>query len=44
MAMVGLVGVFVFAVETSTIAEQAEAKECKTSTAFNASKGRCLQP
>jgi Flp pilus assembly protein CpaB len=42
VAALGLVGVVV--VDIMLTAQEAEAKGCRTSTAVNASKGRCIQP
>ena len=41
-AVMGLVGVV--AVTIMSVPEDAEAKGCKTSVAFNASQGRCFHP
>ena len=41
VAALGLVGVVV--VDIMLTAQEAEAKGCRTSTAVNASKGRCIQ-
>ncbi len=40
VAMVGLVAVF--AIEIVPLENQADARGCNTSIAFNASKGRCF--
>ena len=44
VAMAGLIGIFT--VETFTIAEQAEAADCKAGlhTHYDPSKGRCFHP
>jgi hypothetical protein len=42
IAALGLITVF--AVDVILTAQEAEAKGCRTSTAVNASKGRCIQP
>jgi hypothetical protein len=43
-ALVAALGlVTVVAVDIILTAQEAEAKGCRTSTAFNASKGRCLR-
>jgi uncharacterized low-complexity protein len=44
-AMVLALGlVAVFAVESVSVAQEADAQGCRTSTAFNASQGRCFEP
>jgi hypothetical protein len=44
-ALVAALGlVTVVAVDIILTAQEAEAKGCRTSTAVNASKGRCIQP
>jgi hypothetical protein len=42
VAALGLVAVV--AVEVSSIAQEAEARGCNRSIAFNASQGRCFRP
>jgi hypothetical protein len=42
IAALGLITVV--AVDVILTAQEAEAKGCRTSTAVNASKGRCIQP
>jgi hypothetical protein len=44
VAALALVGVVVITVVTIPLQQEAEARGCKTSTAFNASKGRCFHP
>jgi hypothetical protein len=45
VAALGVLGVvIVLAITTLPTMQEAEARGCKTSTAFNASKGRCFHP
>lgn len=45
MSIILAIGLFgVVAIEIISISQEAEAKGCTSSTAFNASKGRCFQP
>jgi hypothetical protein len=42
VAALALLGVVVVTVATIPLQQEAEARGCKTSQAFNASKGRCF--
>jgi hypothetical protein len=45
MSIIIAVGLFgVIAIEIISISQEAEARGCRTSTAFNASLGRCFHP
>jgi hypothetical protein len=44
VAALGLLGVVAITIVTIPLQQEADARGCKTSTAFNASKGRCFQP
>jgi len=44
VAALALLGVVVITVAAIPLQQEAEAKGCRTSQAFNASKGRCFQP
>jgi hypothetical protein len=44
VAALALLGVVAITVVTIPLQQEAEAKGCKNSIAFNASKGRCFQP
>jgi hypothetical protein len=44
IAALALLGVVVITIATIPLQQEAEARGCKSSTAFNASKGRCFQP
>jgi len=44
VAALALLGVIAVTMVTIPLKQQAEAAGCKSSTAFNASKGRCFHP
>jgi hypothetical protein len=44
VAALALLGVVVITIVTIPLQQEAEARGCKSSVAFNASKGRCFQP
>jgi hypothetical protein len=44
VAALALLGVVVITIVTIPLQQEAEARGCKHSVAFNASKGRCFQP
>jgi hypothetical protein len=44
VAALALLGIVAITVVSIPLQQEAEAKGCRTSIAFNASKGRCFQP
>jgi hypothetical protein len=44
VAALGVLGVVVITIVTIPLQQEAEARGCKSSQAFNASKGRCFHP
>jgi len=44
VAALALLGIVAITVVTIPLQQEAEAKGCRTSIAFNASQGRCFQP